>query len=284
MKRIIVIVCSVLAIALLAGCGDGSVDTTEDEDLGVGESALEISNALNPNALNPNALNPNALNPNALNPNALNPNALNPNALLALQAAGSAGEMSRQLLKYTVSCALNPTQSFAFSWTDSLGTVHSETYWGLLGLASDWATNPLSTSGAAWVSACLASRINWYGVAVTISSRGVATQLDTTGEERSSYSKLEGAFYGNLFTSTPAVYTCYNVGNIANSRSKQRDCAAGHLNTDGTVSSCGMLQILGSCGDYCNSALDAQQYYPGCFTTSGRLGTPISSVVTTALP
>ena len=285
MKRLIAMVCSGWATLLLAGCGTGSVDSMDDEGrTGEVREALTNSNAMNPNAMNPNAMNPNAMNPNAMNPNALSPSAMSASAMTALQDPGSAGDLSRQLLKYTVSCALTPSQSFSFSWTDAAGVVHAEVYPGLLGLASAWATAPLSTSGAEWVSACLASRVNRYGVPVMLSSRGTVTQLSTEAPERASYPMIEGAFFGNLFTATPAVYTCYTGDNIANSRSLQRDCATGHVNADGTVSSCGILQILGSCADFCSSIQAAKQYYPSCYTTSGHLGTPTSTVVTTALP
>jgi hypothetical protein len=284
MKRISAIVCPGLATLLLAGCGTGSLDLADDGPTEEAAEAIEVSNAMNPNAMNPNAMNPNAMNPNAMNPNALNPTAISATAMLALQDPGSAGELSRQLLKYSVSCAFDPSQSFSFSWTDSAGTVHAEVYAGLLGLAADWATSPLSTTGAEWVSACLASRVNWYGVPVMISSRGTAPQLATTWTERVNYPKLEGAFFGNLFTATPTVYTCYTSYDIANSRSQERDCATGHLNSDGSVSSCGILQILGSCTDFCSTVQNSKQYYPSCFLISGRQGTPTSSVVTTALP
>ena len=284
MKRISAIVCSGLATLLLAGCGTGSLETMDEGPAREVAEAIENSNAMNPNAMNPNAMNPNAMNPNALNPNALNPTAISATAMLALQDPGSSGDLSRQLLKYSVSCALDATQSFSFAWIDSAGAVHAEVYPGLLGLATGWATAPLSTTGAEWVSACLASRVNWYGAPVMLSSRGTVTQLGTTSTERATYSKLEGAFFGNLFTATPTVYTCYTSDDIANSRSQQRDCATGHLNSDGSVSSCGILQILGSCTDYCSSVQPSKQYYSTCFLTSGRLGTPIGSVVTTALP
>ncbi len=284
MKRITAIACWSLTATLMTGCAFDATFPQEAEALGHVESQLLVLNALNPNALNPNALNPNALNPNALNPNALNPNALSPSALLAIQDPGSSGDLSRQLLRYTVSCAFTPTQSFSFSWTDTFGVVHPEVYLGLVGLAADWANTRLSTSGAEWVSACLASRVNWYGATVTISSRGPTEPLATTAEERAGYPAIEGAFFGNLFTTTPAVYSCYNATNVDNSRAQQRDCATGHLNPDGSVSSCGILQVLGSCSNYCNSIDPARQYYPSCFTSSDHLGTPMSTVVTTALP
>ena len=279
MKRITAIACGSLTATLMTGCAFDATFTQEAEALGQAESQLLVLNALNPNALNPNALNP-----NALNPNALNPNALSTSALLSIQDPGSSGDLSRQLLRYTVSCALNPTQSFSFSWTDTFGVVHPETYSGLLGLAVGWAKTRLSTSGAEWVSACLASRVNWYGATVTISSRGPAEPLAATSDERAGYPAIEGAFFGNLFTTTPAIYSCYNPTNVNSSRAQQRDCATGHLNPDSSVSSCGMLQILGSCSDYCNSIDTTSQYYPICFTSSNHLGTRMSTVVTTALP
>jgi hypothetical protein len=284
MERIGAIVCAGLATLVLAGCGTGSIDSMDEERTGEVGEALENSNAMNPNAMNPNAMNPNAMNPNAMNPNALSPTAMSATAMAALLDPGTAGDLSRQLLRYTVSCALAPTRSFSLSWTDAAGAIHAEVYWGLLGLADDWATSPLSTTGAEWVSACLASRVNWYGVPVMLSSRGTVPQLATTSTERSTYSKLEGAFFGNLFTATPTVYTCYTVDDIANSRSAQRDCATGHLDSDGSVSSCGILQILGACADFCSSVQASKQYYPNCFLISGRQGTPTASVVTTALP
>src|SRR5262249_39623288 len=153
-------------------------------------------NALNPNALNPNALNPNALNPNALNPNALNPNALSADALAAIMDPGLAGDLSREHLKYTVGCALDPSQAFSFSWTDAYQVVHQENYWGLLGLATFWSSKPLSDVGhQQWISACLAARTNYLGLSVTISSRGPCQALNKHNTpEEDEYTNEEGAF------------------------------------------------------------------------------------------
>ena len=271
MKRLNAIACSGCAALLLAGCGTGSIDSMDDGEGRSGETAEGIVNS-------------NAMNPNAMNPNALNPSAMSASATTALHDPGDAGALSRQLLKYTVSCALSPSQSFSLTWTDAQGAVHNEVYSGLLGLETSWATTPLSVAGQGWVSSCLASRVNWYGVPVVISSRGMTDALATTADERANYAKIEGAFYGNLFTATPAVYTCYDVENVVSSRSWQRDCASGHVNADGSVSSCGMLQILGSCADFCSSFSADRKYYPSCYRLSGHQGDAIGTVVTTALP
>ncbi|WP_437896771.1 hypothetical protein [Sorangium sp. So ce124] len=282
-----------LSLALLVGCI--AVQEEEEGSVGVAPNALEFVNALNPNALNPNALNPNALNPNALNPNALNPNALNPNALnpnalspaalTAIQDPGAAGDLSRQLLNYTVGCAFLPSQSFSFSWTDRSGTVINEEYRGIIGLAPDWSTKPLGVPEQQWISACLASRTNWYGVSVTISSRGTPSAIDKTGTlELTTYPRLEGAFWGNLFAPSPYLNACYDEANRSHSRSLMRDCAAGHLTSSGAIQQCGMLSIRGPCSPYCQQLNTNGMYYPSC--VNNLTGSPDSTTraITVFLP
>lgn len=270
-----------LAIALTAAIPGCMEAPDEAEPLGVVTEAVE-----NANALNANALNANALNANALNVNALNVNALSPTAMTALQQPGEAGNLSRQLMRYVVSCALGPAQSFSFSWADDQG-AHSETYPGLLGLASSWSQSPLDLEGQQWVSACLASRVNWYGVSVTLSSRGAHPALDKESlVETLSYLSEEGAFWGNLFTSTPAVFACNNALGSGYSRHQMRDCAAGHRNDDGSVQQCGIIHIVGSCAAYCQPLDLLGSYHSRCFSSldgSLLLGLfPNNSTATTA--
>jgi hypothetical protein len=276
---------SLLLSALLGFSASGCLTAVADDeavDMVDGlESALEGPNALTPNALTPNALTPNALTPNALTPNALTPNALSPSALAAIQAPTQEGALSRQLLKYTVGCALDPVQSFTFSWTDSKKKVHTETYSGILGLAPSWATQPLTGAAQAWVSACLASRVNWYGISVTISSRGSHPGLNKSGSsELTTFGMAEGAFWGNLFSSTPYVFACHYSPNRDYSRSQSRDCAAGHLNPNGSLVECGIVDIAGACESLCQPLTNSGQYYPTCV---GPDGMPSSAVITTFL-
>ncbi len=283
MKRIIVIACWLLATALITGCAFDSSALLEDEVLGEVESRFEYSNALNPNALNPNALNPNALNPNALNTNALNTNALLPSALASILDPGDAGVQSRQLLRYVVSCALKPGQSFRFVWYDTSNLPHVEVFAGLLGLAPGWAIGAVGLSSQRWVSACLASRVNWYGVPVMLSSRGAHPSLKQQDLiERLTFPSEEGAFFGNLFQANPAVYACHNDSNRDHSRFLLRDCAAGHLDSSGEAEDCGPVHILGSCDDYCEPLDAAGLYHPSCAKEIG--GAATANVVTTFLP
>ena len=237
--------------------------------------------ALNANALNANALYPEALTPGMLGAYPLGPSTLGASGQAALQDPAASGELSRQLLKYTVSCALDNTQSFSFAWTDASGGSHVETYPGLLGLATSWASQPLDQQGQHWVSACLASRINWYGITVSLSSRGAAPGLTTTSDEVAAYAWEEGAFWGDLFTSTPAVYACDAPPNDPHSRSLFRDCAAGHLDSSGPAVSCGPLQRVGSCDTHC-TPLNADHFHPSCSATPSVEG-PGSPAITVFL-
>jgi hypothetical protein len=293
MKRILAILYWSSVATFVSGCALDAGSSFDDEAVAEDAIAVKGPHALNPNALNPNALNPNALNPNALNPNALNPNALGvtalsagalgPSALAALQEPGNTGAMSRQLLSYSVSCALGPAQSFSFTWYDNQNVPHPETYWGLLALAPSWATEPLDSTGQQWVSACLASRTNWYGVPVMLSSRGPHASLETTSpSEQLLFPTEEGAFFGNLFRANPAVYACHIAANEAHVRSLYRDCAAGHIDSQGKTDRCGPIQIVGDCADFC-APLDADGlYYPSCSSTIG--GWTTTRVITTFLP
>ena len=270
-----------LAALLLVGCS-GAPGSQEDPE---GEIGIAASDLVSVNALNMNALNMNALNMNALNMNALNMSSLSPINLAAIQAPTAVGELARQLLKYTVSCALDETQLFSFSWTDAASVVHSETYWGLLGLATKWSTKPLSASGQEWVSACLISRVNWYEAPVTISARGGISGLSVTGPlELIGYPREEGAFWGNLYEATPYAYSCSNPSNDGHSRALLRDCATGHLDIFGQLTDCGMIHRIGSCASYCNALTRYDGYYPQCQVPFGSNVEPVTAVVTVYLP
>lgn len=268
--------------ALLAGCG--GAEGWDEEPLGEARGEL-----LNPNALSPDALNAAVLTDTGagggepLHMNALSPDALNAVAPAALNDPGRLGDLTRQLMKYALECALDPSQSFTFSWTDGQGVVHPEAYRGLVGIEPKWLLYPLTEKGQAWVSACIASRVNWYGLSLTISARSAHPRLNpTTSAELSNYTMREGAFWGNLFVQNPHLHACYYAPNIAHSRSRLRDCATGHLDpATNTVEDCGILDVVGSCADHCDPIITLGTSYPGCSHDSG--GETIKQVVTAYL-
>jgi hypothetical protein len=272
------------ALPLLACLSSAcTVETEEDEEnVGVTRAAL-----LSENALAANALAANALAANALAANALAANALAANSLAAIQASTPAGADAREFVRYTVSCALDVTQTFAFNWTDTHDVVHTEIYVGLLGIAPTWATAPLTDeTQQRLVSSCLAARVNWYGLTVLISVRSSEDPLQTLfgSLEVLAYPRVEGAFWGNLFTETPYLNACYNAANVTNSRAAHRDCAAGHLDAGGHPVPCGMIALAGACSDVCGSVTSAG-YYSSCEDhPTEQDGPSTTAVITTALP
>ncbi|WP_438031893.1 hypothetical protein [Sorangium sp. So ce204] len=278
MKRgtIMVLCCSrsvaVFALPLLtAACIGAEIDEQAEELVGEAESELVANNGYLWNGLTPNGLTPNGLTPNGLTPNALNPTALNPTALATIKSPGTNGALARELMRYIVSCSLRPDQTFAFSWTDSSGVAHPELYRGDLGYAHWWATSPISndTYVQHQISACIAARVNWYGVSVNISLRN--NELTSTWAERAAYPVREGAFWGNLFAATPYLGACYDSVGYVRARQVQRDCAAGHVETDPTTGEvtwqqCGSMVIWGSCNQLCNGVDTNAGFFRGCIT------------------
>jgi hypothetical protein len=97
---------------------------------------------------------------------------------------------------------------------------------GLVGVGINADGTSWSASGTCdescqrWVSACILARTNAYGVHVLVSMRAPANTppgrqaqfdnirkaLETTADERSEFGTREGAYYGNLFATTPGTY------------------------------------------------------------------------------
>ncbi len=229
---------------------------------------------------------PNSLDPLALMPSDLGVHPLSISAMSATTATlvtGPNGTLVRKLLRYAVGCALGPQAQFDFSWVDVTGAIHNEIYPGSIGLAPAWPTRALDVAEQEWVSACLAARTNWYGELVPLSLRGTSPALAFDNEEMSSFPFREGAFWGNLFSSTPFLRACYDSTNVAHSRAQHRDCAVGHLE-NGTVIECGMIAITGPCQQTC-IAPNNVGYYPNCTGAAGGApgSVPAQRVITVFL-
>ncbi|MRG95761.1 hypothetical protein [Polyangium spumosum] len=262
----------------LSGCV-GDVRDVSEEVLEARTPLVE-GNKLSSNSL---ALNSLALNSLALNSLALN--SMDSQSLAAIQDPGSQGALARAFLRYAIGCAFDVSQSLSFSFTDAAGLVHEETYHGELGLAPEWATTALDYFGQRMVSACVVARVNYYEVPVLISMRSAVPPLHLApAPELSQFPHIEGAFWGNLWGSSPAIYACYKRENVANSRAFARDCAAGHLRNDGTIEECGMIDIVGPCDTFC-STQKGDPYYQSCIDQPRKAGKGSTQMlVTTALP
>ena len=79
-------------------------------------------------------------------------------------------ELTREFMRYVASCALKPEQSLEYF--DTLAGGRRHVFPGSMGLASEWASGPLSAAGQELVSACLLSRNNAFGKSVMLSLHG----------------------------------------------------------------------------------------------------------------
>ncbi|MBK8012424.1 MAG: hypothetical protein IPK13_13825 [Deltaproteobacteria bacterium] len=137
------------------------------------------------------------------------------------------------LLTYTISCALNDGDSVVVDFPSG-----QKTFYGALGLAPGWKDGPLDEPGQKAVSACLGARTNATGSHVRISLRNPGYPALTVSKlESMAFKTHEGAFWGNLFGSSPAIHACKVEGGGP----------AGRLCTDG---SCGFTpDPLPACDD-----------------------------------
>jgi hypothetical protein len=177
-------------------------------------------------------------------------------ANMSLILSGAAGAIAQKhmvdLLNYTVSCALNTDQSVTIQVSGQPVVLN-----GSLGLTPNWARQRIAAADQERVSACLAARLNFFGVHVEISIRGHALP-HPSAEELADYTLQEGAYWGNIFKDDePELFACTNKSNLANSYASLRFCSNGFPVPDGSTISCGLLRNVGSCDNWCTE--DAHQ-------------------------
>jgi hypothetical protein len=212
------------------------------------------------------------LSPTAFASSQLTTSVLNSTNAAAMGTTNSA----RKLLSFATTCALDATQSIDFT----VGGVQYHSA-GLMGIAPSWTTSALSASDAAWVSACVVSRVNLTSAVVQISARGNNPGYDTTVGEVADYKIEEGAFWGNAFTNLGAVtgYSCNGVDQAADDTIGDlplRECAEWDGVASSNASPCG-FHYAGLCSAACSTAAAP---YNGCSFLGGSAS---SSVVTTFL-
>jgi hypothetical protein len=253
-----------IGAALLAlgigACASAPVDDESTQSSALSDNAL-TANALTANALTANALTANALTANALTANALTANALTANALR--------DPLSRELLKYIVSCALDDNDSITVQIDG-----RSYEFDGSLGLAPEWGKAHGSCDGSCqrWISACVLARVDAMGVKREISVRGDNHVLHPSHGELGTYTVAEGAYFGNLFVDGKPRFLCIAPGQVGDMRVCGPDLA-----------NCPMT-VVGSCADACG---DDGKYgaYEDC-SDAGRAwrGHVYDEVVTVFLP
>jgi hypothetical protein len=226
---------TVVFIALMATACVG------DPDVSTRTQGVAEGNAI---AINAIAINGIALNGIAINGIAIN--SLSNNLYVMTSTDLLATDEGREVLKYVVSCAI-PTG------TTLTGSHAGITYnfIGEIGLAPAWLGRGLRETEQRWVSACLLSRVNRFGVPVSISIRGPHQALTVTEEEALVYSVEEGAFYGNVFQGVegPMVWNACRGRDQAVSETgtlELRDCTEPDPENPG-LTLCG-FNYTGDCG------------------------------------
>jgi hypothetical protein len=166
-------------------------------------------------------------------------------------------EEGRELLRYTVECALPPDTSVTIA--DSEGTEH--TFDGLVGLAPEWETEACEEECQEWVSACLFARSNAYGESVMIElvADHPAIGMDITLPHQ------EGAFFGNLDGPGPRLFSCWGA-DVDQAVAQDRVCA-----TD--TKDC-IIEAVGPCDEVCEEA-------DGAFFECRAKGHTYENVITT---
>lgn len=194
----------------------------------------------------------------------------------------------REYFAYIVSCAVPAGQ-----FVDATVSGQPVSFEGNLGLAPDWETRAMTDSEKRWVSACLLSRVNAYGISVQISMRGEHPSLAPIAGEEVAFPQAEGAFYGNVFSTAQekmVMIACRGEAQAAGEGGglADRDCTEPAGNG---LTKCGMT-YAGDCLDYSPQTPSAYACsfswagaYYDCHTHSSRAmwepGTGHNEVITT---
>lgn len=152
-------------MTLASGCaqiGD-SDDPVLEQNEAIAFNAIAF-NAIAFNALSANVESNKAMANNALADKSYDATTGDPALRYALH-----DELTREFMKYTVGCALEPGQ--AVKWHDPFDG-NDYKFDGMLGLCPKWAEGPASAECRQVVSSCLLSRVNAFGVSVRLSQRG----------------------------------------------------------------------------------------------------------------
>jgi hypothetical protein len=201
--------------------------------------------------------------------NALSPSAAAGSGLTTsmLDAAGAAAmgqtQSARKVLAYAAGCALAADQTVTYTISGVENTLY-----GGMGIAPAWTSRALTTSEAAWISACVFARVNLTSQLVQISARGAQSGFDATADELAGYRIEEGAFWGNAFVDLGSVdaSACDGVDQAANDTYGDlplRQCAQPD-GTDSSLTPCG-FHYAGLCSSACSTGSP----YTNCAVAGG---------------
>jgi hypothetical protein len=180
----------VLSVVFVALFGGACVDSP---DFSTTQQNIVEENRISTNRISTNRISTNRISTNRISTNRISTNRFKLNRPAAWDLLGTAEQ--RELLQYIIGCAIAPDVTLEVDYQGGHYVFSGE-----VGLAPRWLERPMTASEKRWVSACLISRVNNYGLSVPISLRGPHNALTVTSSEANTFRLEEGAFYGNIFT------------------------------------------------------------------------------------
>ena len=197
---------------------------------------------------------------------------------LAGDAGLGATPDGRLLLKYAVECALPAGEALRTARKGKQVLLK-----GSLGLAPAWKHAALSDADQRWMTACILSRVNAFGVTVHLSMRAAkpALRREMAASELRDYTFEEGAFYGNLFADPPVLYACAGTGGVLPAPTKRLRVCTDPDEPGATMNRCGM-EMTGSCAQLCDSHDERQGFYRGCKGAGRRYDEVVTIYLKTA--
>jgi hypothetical protein len=165
----------------------------------------------------------------------------------------------RDILVYTIGCALAQGHDVSTTYDPGDGSSQSITFRGAIGLADTWTSADLTTAAQHHISGCLLARANLTGAINTISIRGMLPQYAVVSGEATTYNKFEGVFFGNVFAgSDHGVAACRGTSTTF---LPGRTCT---VDAGGGVTQCGFA-YAGLCTNVCTfQSNGANSYYTNC--------------------
>lgn len=259
--------CLILALLAFAACTD------ESDELNSGTHGVVVNNRIASNRIAANRIAANRIAANRIAANRIAANRFEAN----IESMGELLESAegQELLAFLISCALPEGESLVAPDLSFPGAPDIE-FFGEIGVAPDWATEPLDANGRRWVTACILSRVNDNGVSVEISIRGPNAALASTPGELATWSVEEGAFYGDIFGALNKPlewYACRGADQAAGETGglNDRDCTEPNPANPGHTM-CGFI-YAGDCADfaapknkYACEAYSDDGYYENCET------------------
>jgi hypothetical protein len=225
---------SIALAALLAGCGQEPVELDTSAQPVAGE-----------NGMSQNGMSQNGMSQNGMSQNGMSQNGFGTTAFRSWFNANP--ELGDMVMRYVARCAA--AAGTTYTWRNpSTGVTH--TWSGLLGLAPGFAAGtPATRVEQELISACLAMHVNKFGVSVPLSVRGWDAGGNAIGMvlgEASTYSRREGAFFGNVFDGT-GTFSCYSNNFVATNMTSARACAF----SMGGPGDCPPIVPAGKCDNIC---------------------------------